>query len=196
MAKVKAPLFSFGARGQLGKALVFFPWKGLDCCREYVIPSNPNTADQQTQRGFLGDAVDDWHGIGLDAVDVSALNRAALHDPRPMSGFNKFCSDHIAIAVAGDTPDMGFDGSLVDDADGTFTASIEEGGSADGVDLIWGVSPTSLINTDAMAEGVNIWTVSPADSVPGQTIFARMVIKLGADVVGRTGIYTVKVAVP
>lgn len=196
MAKVKAPLFSFGARGQLGKALVFFPWKGIDCCREYVIPSNPNTADQQTQRGYLGDAVDDYHTIGLDAVDITALNKAALHDPRPMSGFNKFCSEHVGIAVAGETPDMGFDGSLVDDADGTFTASIEEGGEWDAADLIWGVSPTSLINTDAMAETVNVWDVSPADSVPGQTIYGRMVGKKAGEVVGRTGIYTLKVAVP
>jgi len=196
MAKVKAPCFSFGARGQLGKALVYFPWKGIDCVREYVIPSNPNTADQQTQRGYLGAAVDAYHTIGLDAVDVAAWNRAALHDPRPMSGFNKFCSDMVAIAVAGETPDMGFDGSLADDADGTFTASIEEDGAADAADLIWGVSPTSLINTDAMAETADVWDVSPADSVPGQTIFGRMVIKASGEVIGRTGIFTVKVAVP
>jgi len=196
MAKVKAPLFSFGARGQLGKALVFFPWKGLDCVREYVQPANPNTADQQTQRGYLGNAVDDWHGIGLDADDVTAWNRAALHDPRPMSGFNKFCSDHVALAVAGETPDMGFDGSLTDDADGTFSASIEEGGSADAVDLIWGVSPTSLINTDACGEVANVWTVSPADSVPGQTIYGRFRIQIAPDLVGQTGIFMVKVAVP
>lgn len=194
MAKVKAPCFSFGARGQLGKALVFFGWKGIDCVREYVIPSNPNTADQQTQRGYLGAAVDDYHGIGLDAVDVTALNRAALHDPRPMSGFNKFCSDHIAIAVAGETPNMGFDGSLADDADDTFSGAIEEDGAADGVDMIWGTSPTSLINTSAGVEGVNIWDCTPADNVAGQTIYARFLVKLGAALIGQTGIYTVKMA--
>ncbi|GAH96000.1 unnamed protein product, partial [marine sediment metagenome] len=37
MAKLKGPLFSLGASQQLGKALVFFGWKGLDVVREYVI---------------------------------------------------------------------------------------------------------------------------------------------------------------
>ena len=194
MAKLKAPLFSFGARGQLGKALVFFPWKGLDCVREYVQPANPNTADQQTQRGYLGDAVDDWHGIGLDAADVTAWNRAALHDPRPMSGFNKFCSDHIAVAISGETPEFGYDGALADDADDTFSGAITEGGDADAVDMIWGVSPTSLINTSAGAETANTWDCTPADNVAGQTIYARFVLEKAGNVIGRTGIYTVKMA--
>jgi len=49
MAKLKAPLMSLGASGALGKALVFFGWKGLDVVREYVIPANPKTTAQNTQ---------------------------------------------------------------------------------------------------------------------------------------------------
>jgi len=40
VSKLKAPLLSLGASGQIGKSLVFFGWKGLDVVREYVIPSN------------------------------------------------------------------------------------------------------------------------------------------------------------
>jgi len=52
MAKVKAPLMSFDARGQIAKSLVYLGWKGLKTVRQYVIPANPKSSDQQTQRGF------------------------------------------------------------------------------------------------------------------------------------------------
>ena len=194
MAKTKAPLFSLSARGQLAETLVYFPWKGIECVRSYVIPANPNTAGQQTQRGYFYNAVGDWHDIGLDADDVSAWNRAASALTRPMSGFNAFIGAHVDLQVAGETPDMGFNGGLTDDADGTFTGVITEDGAADGVDMLWGVSPTSLINTEAGSEAVNVWTCDPADDVSGQIIYARFLIKSGADTIGRTGIYRVKVA--
>jgi len=194
MAKAKAPLFSLGARGQLAETLVYFPWKGIECVRTYVIPANPNTADQQTQRGYFTNAIDDWHDVPLDADDVTAWNRAASALTRPMSGFNAFVSAHVDLQVAGETPNMGYNGSLVDDADHTFTGVITEGGAADAVDMIWGTSPTSLINTEAGTEVANVWTCDPADLVGGQTIYARFLIKDGAAIIGRTGIYRVKVA--
>lgn len=53
MAKVTAPLLSFGARGQVAKTLVSGKWKGVPYMRQYVIPSNPNsTAQQQTRTAF------------------------------------------------------------------------------------------------------------------------------------------------
>ena len=57
MAKLKAPLLSFGASGAIAKSLVYFPWKGLNVVREYVIPSNPKSTLQVTQRGYLAAAV-------------------------------------------------------------------------------------------------------------------------------------------
>ncbi len=194
MAKVVAPLFSFGARGQIGETLVYFPWHGLDCVRSFVVPSNPNTADQQTQRGYFTNAVSDYHDIGLDADDLTAWGREASADPRAMTHFNAFCGEHVDLQVAGQTPDMGFDGGLTDDGDGTFTGSIEEDGAADGVDMLWGTSPTSLINTTAASEAVNVWTASPTDDVSGVIVYARFVIKSGATVIGTTGIYRLKVA--
>ena len=194
MAKTKAPLFSLSARGQLAETLVYFPWKGLECVRSYVIPANPNTAGQRTQRGYFGNAVDDWHDIGLDADDVSAWNRAASALSKPMSGFNAFVGAHVDLQVAGETPNMGFNGSLTDDADGTFTGLITEAGSATAVDMLWGVSPTSLINTEPGTEAVNVWTCDPTANVSGQIIYARFLIKAAGDIIGRTGIYRVKVA--
>jgi len=78
LAKLKGPLFSLGASQQIGKALVFFGWKGLNVVREYVIPSNPKTTAQQTQRGYLTTIVADIHAAQaaaanpLGATDVMA----------------------------------------------------------------------------------------------------------------------------
>lgn len=61
MAKLRLPLLSLEARGALGESIVFFPWKGINCARKFVIPSNPNTLPQQTQRGYITEIVDDIH---------------------------------------------------------------------------------------------------------------------------------------
>lgn len=50
MAKVTAPLLSFGAAGQIGSAQVYASWKGRAYARRYVTPSNPNTTAQQETR--------------------------------------------------------------------------------------------------------------------------------------------------
>lgn len=54
MAKVTGPLFSMSASGKLGDAMVFFPWKGLNVVRQWVIPANKMSAPQGNQRVTLG----------------------------------------------------------------------------------------------------------------------------------------------
>lgn len=54
MAKVTGPLFSMTASGQLGKAIVYASWKGIEYVREYLIPANPKTANQGDVRLVLG----------------------------------------------------------------------------------------------------------------------------------------------
>lgn len=85
MAKLKAPLLSLGASGAIGKTLVFFPWKGLDVVREYVIPANPDTALQGIQRDYLKAAVALVHEaesrethplVSADQIAYSALASA------------------------------------------------------------------------------------------------------------------------
>lgn len=193
MAKVTAPLFSFGARGQLAETLVYFPWKGIDAVRSYVVPANPNSAGQQTQRGYFGDAVDKWHTLGLDADDRAAWNRYATTLPTPQSGFNAFVRDYVNLRVGGladAATAMGFNGSIASDGDGTFTGLVTEDGSAVAVDMLWGTSPTAMFNVEAGTEVVNVWTCDPAANVAGQTIFARFRIEDGVNnPIGYTGIY-------
>src|SRR3972149_4665851 len=165
MAKLKAPLLSFGASGKLADTLVYFPWKGLAVVRSYVIPANPNSAGQQTQRGILTESVASWHALGLDDDDVTAWNRYAASRPTPQSGFNAFVKDFVDLRVSGvilaDT-DMCYNGGLVDDGDGTFSAAVSTPAGPDHVDMIWGYSPTSLINTVTDAVGPSPWTFAPA----------------------------------
>ncbi len=194
MAKLTGPLFSFGARGKLGGALVYGAWKGLNVVRTYVVPANPNSAGQQTQRGYLGNGVTDWHGIGLIPLDVTAWDRHAATRPSAMSGFNSFIKDHVDLQVGGDTPEMGFNATVVDDADDTFTMTIDEGGTAVSVNLQWGTSPTSLINTEVAVEAADTWTADPADNVAGQTIYGRFEISDGGGIIGYTGIYRLVMA--
>jgi len=46
MAKVVGPLMSIEARGKIADSLVFFPWKGRACVRQWVKPTNPQSTDQ------------------------------------------------------------------------------------------------------------------------------------------------------
>jgi len=194
MAKVEAPLFSFGARGKLGNALVYFPWKGLNVVRTYAVPANPSSAAQQTQRARMSAAVTDWHDAGLIALDVTAWDRHAATRPSSMSGFNSFVKDHVDLQVGGDTPEMGFAATVVDDGDDTFTMTIDEAGTATAVNLKWGTSPTALINTEVATEVANTWTADPADNVAGQTIYGRFEISDAGGIIGYTGIFRLVMA--
>lgn len=53
MAIVHAPLLSLKASGQIGKAVVYSTWKGVDYARTYVIPKNPQTTSQTATRDLF-----------------------------------------------------------------------------------------------------------------------------------------------
>jgi len=49
-AKVDGPLFSLEAKGKIGDAIVFFPWKGRHAVRRWLKPTNPRDIDQKLVR--------------------------------------------------------------------------------------------------------------------------------------------------
>lgn len=53
MAKVDGPLFSLEARGKIGDAMVFFPWKGRHAVRRWLKPTNPRDINQKLVRQKL-----------------------------------------------------------------------------------------------------------------------------------------------
>ena len=52
-ATVDGPLFSLEARGKIGNAMVFFPWKGKHAVRRWLKPTNPRDIDQKLVRQKL-----------------------------------------------------------------------------------------------------------------------------------------------
>lgn len=124
MAKLKAPLFSFGASGKLAGALVYMPWKGLNVVREYVIPANPKTDAQILQRLSMKTMVPAVHTAQLRATfplgttDNSAYSALASKLGRVMTWFNMICKigfdclrleDGYTIYSGGHTPDTRHD---------------------------------------------------------------------------------------
>ena len=158
MAKLKAPLMSLGASGAIGKAMVFFGWKGLDVVREYVVPANPKTAAQNTQRGYMKDAVKYIHQCQalatnpLDADDLTAYALLGSTYPTPRTWFNTICKQWIDQKVAAKKPAIFCDGSAVGGASKiTFTIAnpSDPENALTGGNLWWGTSKTALINSVA-----------------------------------------------
>jgi len=112
MAKLKAPLMSLGASGQIGKAIVYFNWKGLDVAREYVTPANPQTDPQNTQRGYLTAAVAKLHAAQAAADVVWLATEQAAYallgslEATPRTWFNTICKQWLDQKKAGKIPNI------------------------------------------------------------------------------------------
>lgn len=158
MAKLKGPLFSLGATQQLGKALVFFGWKGLDVVREYVIPANPKTALQVTQRGYLTAAVADVHAaqghatVPMLAADYSAYALWASVVKAATTWFNQVVRCFIDQNVAGLTGTT-YRGGIVTPGVGSLDIVLRsdevDGATITGGNFHYGTSKSALINTIA-----------------------------------------------
>lgn len=68
MVKLGGPCHSLSASGKLADALVFSSWKGINVCRQYVIPANPQSATQGDQRIMIGGT---GRAVGKINVDSS-----------------------------------------------------------------------------------------------------------------------------
>jgi len=109
---------SLGASGALGKALVFLGWKGLDCVREYVVPSNPKTAAQTTQRGYMTACVAQINAAQalaahpLDELDTSAYARLGGTRKTPRTWFNEIVKLWLDCKLLADKPVVYTDGTV------------------------------------------------------------------------------------
>ncbi|MBA7643920.1 hypothetical protein ES703_51654 [subsurface metagenome] len=122
VAKVTAPLFSFTASGKLADSLVFMSWKGLNTVRKYVIPANPKSDDQITQRAYMKAIVPGIHKAQirdthpLNTTDYAAYSALAAKLGKVMTWFNMICK----LALDGMRIDDGWtvcSGGGLDDAD-------------------------------------------------------------------------------
>ena len=102
MARVRGPLYSISARGQIAQAMVFASWKGIPWVRQQFIPQNPKTADQQAVRLIFTQGVSRWHTLSDD--QKTAWQAGIDRKGYTMSGFNFFMSEYIKSMRAGETP--------------------------------------------------------------------------------------------
>ena len=158
MAKLKAPLLSLGASGAIGKSIVFFPWKGLNVAREYVVPSNPKTTGQTTQRGYLTNCVNTIHALQalavdpLDETDVSAYSLWGSTYPTPRTWFNQMVKTYLDMKVAGLTPIFFRAVTMTPAATQiTFKLQVSEiGVNLTTCNVCWGTSKTAMIHTQSL----------------------------------------------
>lgn len=196
MAKTTAPLFGFGASGALADALVFARWKGIDYARKYVIPANPKTAAQSTQRGYMTAAVAAWHTVGADALeaaDKSAWSRYA-GVLGPMSGFNAFCKAWIDESVAGGTvPGHFYNMDVTDPDGGAFAADIDSTISGTPTaTLHLGSTKTFFPYTDtaALSSGNASFTAGDTGFAAGTVVYFYADVGTPGTDYARTGLYT------
>lgn len=159
MAKLNAPLFSFNASGKLADSLVYFGWKGLDCVRSYVIPANPQSAGQTTQRGYLTAAVAEIHATQaqgsnpLDGDDYAAYALLASTRATPRTWFNEVVKLWCDVEVAGNTPCIYSDGTISDTTASSFDCILylneETGSTLAAGKFYFGTSKTALIHSQA-----------------------------------------------
>lgn len=190
MAKLKAPLFSLGAVGQIGKAIVYFGWKGLDCVREYVIPANPQTAPQQTQRGYVSDAVAEWHGAAYTAPDQTGWNRLAGTFEKIMSGFNAMVRSFVNEAILGNTWERiynTFTDSVVADK---FKVHCYKASGGNAPTVHWGTRKTFFPNSASLADlGGDHWMYEIPSLIASTLYYFWVDVGTSGTDYGRTGIY-------
>lgn len=194
MAKVLAPLFSTKARGQLGKSIVFFPWKSINAVRSYVIPANPNTAAQQAQRTIMTNGVAEWHNASYTAKDKTAWNKFASTLAGALSGFNAMIRSFITVSVGGNdwirikNAEEANPGAT--DVDITVDAT-----TAGDYTLHWGTSPTFMPESDTQTMAINVVTFDMSGLVDGVIYYYYIDDEIANDH-GRTGVYKYKHVAP
>jgi len=174
MAKVKAPLFSLEARGALAKTVVHFPWKGLNCVREYIIPSNPKSTAQMSQRGKFIEAVDNIHAsqrdgtFALGPTDVSAYALLASTFKTPRTWFNQIVKAYVDSILADKGPIIWQGANLVL----TVSTQIEitvyaTAGVPQHADVRYGITKTALLDTQEITkqEPVSMWAATTPASL-------------------------------
>jgi len=104
MAKLKGPLMSFSARGPLGRALAFSPWRGVPVARRFFTPKNPNSPAQVSARGDMSGGISLWRSTDFNFADSTAINLLGSLSKKTITGYNAFIRDGVNIKKTGFSP--------------------------------------------------------------------------------------------
>jgi len=198
VAKLKAPLLSLGASGAIAKALVYFGWKGLDCVREYVVPANPKSTAQNTQRGYLSLAVLNVHlaeavaGRELSEVDKTAYALYGSTEKTPRTWFNQAVARYVIALVNSEVQQLLGDGTFTDPATTEITLVLynyqqhTQAGR-----MYWGTSKTSMPNSQVCNGAGDLHTAVMTGFTKGVKYYFqfRATKETDAQYAARSGIY-------
>jgi len=138
MAKVEGPLFSLEARGKVGDAIVFFPWKGRHIVRQWLKPTNPQSTVQGYVRAALK-AISKWVKKVGNTNDGDALDSKVYQACTESADAGMNWNAYIAQGFL-DLLQSG--GAFVT---GSFTDLIDEWTSLNATDLAaWSTEATAL----------------------------------------------------
>lgn len=195
MAKVKLPLLSFTARGSLGKNIVFFPWKGIDCVREYVIPANPKTSSQTTQRGYMTAAMLEFHAAAYNELDLTAFSRLVGAEGKIMTGPNRMVQEHIKEAVAGNTWESIYRVWTENISSSGFRVRFEKASGGNTPTARYGKRKTYLPDTQACSDlGSGYWEADITGLSADTLYYFTLDVGATGDDWGRVGIYAQRTA--
>jgi len=180
------------ASGQLGKSLVYMTWKGIDDVRQYVIPANPKSAAQTTQRGYFSDAVALWHATLFNAADVAAINLWAAQSAKPRSGFNQFV-DSVVTALAIPNTWKAIKTIVVSEIQAAQFTIAAVGTSGNTYTGKIGLTPSTMNTTFEVANDAGTLSATPATLVANTTYY-WWIDDTTASEAGRTGIVKTKTA--
>lgn len=80
---------------------VAFTWNGINVIRQRVIPTNPNTAAQQTQRSHLARIAEMWRSL---PANVQTFLGTIAQDRGGLSGYNVFGERNLQDLTDGVVP--------------------------------------------------------------------------------------------
>jgi len=89
------------ASGTIGDAIVYSNWKGLPYVRARVIPANPRTDSQQSQRTLLTSGVSTWQNT-VYPEEGSKFSWDFYASGMGMSGFNRYIKAFLEVNAACD----------------------------------------------------------------------------------------------
>lgn len=190
MAKLKAPLFSLSASGSLAKTLVYFNWKGINAVREHVVPTNPNTAAQQTQRGYMTAALAAFHAAPYSALDITAWARLAGAEGLVMTGFNRMVKEYIDEAIDGNTWERLRNGSSANPHATDFEVEVQKVGGGNAPTCHYGTRKTYFPDSEAMDDiGGATWGKTIAGLTASTLYYFYFDVGTPGTDYARTGIY-------
>lgn len=161
MAKTTAPLLSMGARGQIGKSQVYASWRGISYARQLVVPSNPNSSEQQSTRGVFASMSDLWKNG--PTLMIAPWN--AFASGKPLTGRNAFIGENIR-AMRGEVDRALFVGSPGARGGPAAVSVTAVDGTSGNVDVEIVAPPTPDGWTLASAIAIVIIDGDPALTVP------------------------------